>query len=327
MRGTQVHDTYIRDARMCGPWVDIPLVWVADGWRGVPTRRPAPPTQTLRALPAEQGAAPHPPSAPPRQAPTTEPESAQDPPTLAAPPGLPPPPTQPAPTEESVPEWAQTPQAAAPDSPPALPQHEHTVVATSEQASTAPPAPLPHVQATEPASRVQASPHEPSHQDDGTQSILPDTYAEAPLRPKAHHGEGVPAGETPGAPPEAPGDVQPPVQPKAAPPPGGTTAVEEDLPKEGDQIPDPLSPSRELPQEALPRGPGEPTEDATASPTTAMQGASTAQAREPPGDPVELAAPTAWAQDPAQIRQAALDSPGDQGETPTINSSALESLD
>ena len=104
-------------------------------------------------------------------------------------------------------------------------------------------------------------------------------------------------------------------------------AVEEDLPKEGDQIPDLLSPSRELPQEALPRGPGDLTEDATAPPTTAMQGASTAQAREPPGDPVELAAPTAWAHDPAQIRQAALDPPGDQEETPTINPSALESLD
>jgi hypothetical protein len=248
MRGTQVHDTYIKDARMCGPWVDVPLVWVVDGWRGAPTKRPAPPTQTPRALLAEPGAALHPPSSPPGQAPATEPAPAQDSPTLAAPPGLPPPPTQPAPTEESVPGWAQTPQAAAPDSPPALLQHEHTEAATSEQASTAPPAPPP-------------------------------------------------------------------------------SAVEEDLPKEGDQIPDPLSPSREPPQEALPRGPGGPTEEATAPPTTAMQDASAAQARGSPRGPVELAAPAAWAQDPAQIRQAAPDSPGDQVESPTFNASTLESLD
>jgi hypothetical protein len=77
MRGTQGHDAYIMDARMCGPWLQEALLWTRESWREVPTWRAARPVQAPIALPAAPGlsaqeATPGPPPPPLQQATTVE---------------------------------------------------------------------------------------------------------------------------------------------------------------------------------------------------------------------------------------------------------------
>ena len=52
LHGNQAHDAYIMDARVCGPWLSVPLLWTSEQRRGVPPRQAAPSAQAFPALPA-----------------------------------------------------------------------------------------------------------------------------------------------------------------------------------------------------------------------------------------------------------------------------------